>query len=135
MSISFVNFRWKCLYKRMHCYCCCCCCCCSKFFAKNILIFYDLVCCLKLNTKLPCLLSCSIAELVEHNTPNNNSKQHEFNWVDTIEICKSSFKRLDVIKIKNRTAHNDKALEEEFQHRCTAQSRRIIKRLTTLEWA
>lgn len=29
-----------------------------------------------LNLKLPCPLSCGIAELVEHNTPNNNSKQY-----------------------------------------------------------
>ena len=35
------------------------------------------------------LLSCGISELVEHNTPNNlpnnNSKQYEFNWGNTID--------------------------------------------------
>ena len=66
---------------------------------------------------LSCLLSCRFAELVvEHNTPdpppNNNSKQY-----NQQQVCKSSFKRLDVIKIKNRSAL--KALEEEFQQ-CTA---------------
>ena len=40
--------------------------------------------------------------------PNNNSKQY-----NRQQVCKSSFKRLDIIKIKNRSAF--KALEEEFQ--------------------
>ena len=44
------------------------------------------------------------------------------------QVCKSYFKRLDVIKIKERSVL--KELEEEFQ-RCTAQRRRIIKHLST----
>jgi len=33
--------------------------------------------------RLYCLLSCGIAELVELNALNNNSKQQEFNWGST----------------------------------------------------
>ena len=62
----------------------------------------------KFKAFLPSL--CGFPELVEHNTsdPNNNSKQY-----NRQQVCKSYFKRLDVIKIKNRSTL--KALEEEFQ--------------------
>ena len=40
------------------------------------------VCGLNLNLRFSCPLSCGIAELVEHNTPNNS---YEFNWDNKIE--------------------------------------------------
>ena len=58
------------------------------------------------------ILSCGIAELVEHNTLNNNSKQLT-SLTGVIRLKAGTFKRLDVIKIKNRNAL--KAIEEEFQ--------------------
>ena len=66
---------------------------------------------LSLNVRLSCPLSCGISELVEHSTPNNNSKTIQA--YNRKQVSKSSFKQLDVIKIKNRSA--PKALDEEFQ--------------------
>ena len=93
----------KCLYKRMQISC-------QKCWQKNNIHIKPKL------TRLSCLLLCEFAELVEHNTPDlpphNNLIQ--YNWQ---QVCKSSFKRLDIIKIKNRSVL--KALEEECQG-CTA---------------
>ena len=88
-----------------------------KGWLEPKVLYIYLVCGLHIKPKFKAFLPApyGFAELVEHNTPhpppNNNSKQY-----NRQQVCKSSFKRLDVIKVKKRSAL--KALEEEFQ-RCT----------------
>ena len=81
-----------------------------KGWLEPKVLYIYLVCGLHIKPKFKAFLPApyGFAELVEHNTPhpppNNNSKQY-----NRQQVCKSSFKRQDVIKIKNRSALRERA--------------------------